>query len=123
MCGSRPPVSSVVTVVIDSLLFPAPASRSTSVPVLPLFPTGSQKMLHRDLKTGNVFLTSTGVVKLGDFGISTSLMNTAAVAHTVCGTPNYFSPEMCQGVPPLLFLFQNALPTLWYLTSHPIDKW
>eukprot|EP01006_Ploeotia_vitrea_P062924 TRINITY_DN84641_c0_g1_i1.p1 TRINITY_DN84641_c0_g1~~TRINITY_DN84641_c0_g1_i1.p1 ORF type:complete len:523 (-),score=65.80 TRINITY_DN84641_c0_g1_i1:1150-2718(-) len=58
-----------------------------------------QKMLHRDLKTGNIFLTQKGVVKLGDFGISTALRHTAAFANTVCGTPNYFSPEMCQNKP------------------------
>ena len=56
-------------------------------------------ILHRDLKCQNVFLTSNGVVKLGDFGIATVLRNTMALAHTVCGTPYYFSPELCQNKP------------------------
>lgn len=56
-------------------------------------------ILHRDLKTANIFLTSKNVVKLGDFGISTVLQNTMACARTVCGTPYYFSPELCQSKP------------------------
>jgi tRNA A-37 threonylcarbamoyl transferase component Bud32 len=56
-------------------------------------------ILHRDLKTANIFLTTKNVVKLGDFGISTVLQNTVACAKTVCGTPYYFSPELCQSKP------------------------
>lgn len=56
----------------------------------------SKHILHRDIKTMNVFLMKNGAVKIGDFGIATVLMSTMGLAKTVCGTPYYFSPELCR---------------------------
>ena len=59
----------------------------------------SRKILHRDLKTQNVFLTRDNIVKLGDFGLATALRHTWQQAHSLCGTPHYFSPELVAGRP------------------------
>jgi serine/threonine protein kinase len=58
-----------------------------------------QRVLHRDLKTSNVFLTKDNVVKLGDFGIAKTLDSTLDQAKTVVGTPYYMSPEVCESKP------------------------
>ena len=49
------------------------------------------RVLHRDLKTQNVFLNAAGDIKLGDFGISRALSTRTNLAETVCGTP-YCTP-------------------------------
>lgn len=46
-----------------------------------------RKVLHRDLKSQNVFLSKTGMVKLGDFGIARVLSKTKDMAKTMVGTP------------------------------------
>lgn len=61
--------------------------------------THSKHVLHRDLKSQNIFMTKGGVVKLGDFGIAKVLDHTAAEAMTVIGTPNYLSPEVVDNKP------------------------
>eukprot|EP01061_Rhynchopus_euleeides_P025413 TRINITY_DN4107_c0_g1_i1.p2 TRINITY_DN4107_c0_g1~~TRINITY_DN4107_c0_g1_i1.p2 ORF type:complete len:231 (+),score=76.68 TRINITY_DN4107_c0_g1_i1:406-1098(+) len=58
-----------------------------------------KRILHRDVKTQNIFLTSQGIVKLGDFGIARELTNTFDQAHTFVGTPYYLSPELVQEKP------------------------
>lgn len=58
-----------------------------------------KKILHRDLKSGNIFLTSDGKVKLGDFGIAKCLISTIDKAKTLVGTPYYLSPEIVQDKP------------------------
>jgi len=54
-------------------------------------------VLHRDIKTANIFLTADGDVKLGDFGVSRQLSDTLSMASTVCGTPYYLAPELVNG--------------------------
>lgn len=56
-----------------------------------------KKILHRDLKTQNIFLMKNGTIKLGDFGIARTLQSTMELAKTAIGTPYYLSPEICQG--------------------------
>ncbi|XP_052526798.1 serine/threonine-protein kinase Nek5 isoform X3 [Tympanuchus pallidicinctus] len=59
-----------------------------------------RKILHRDIKSQNIFLSSNGkVAKLGDFGIARQLNDTTEFACTCVGTPYYLSPEICENRP------------------------
>ncbi|DBA05400.1 TPA: hypothetical protein N0F65_007562 [Lagenidium giganteum] len=58
-----------------------------------------QHILHRDLKTKNVFLFADGRVVVGDFGTCKVLSSTRGdPASTLIGSPLYMSPETLEGV-------------------------
>nr|XP_035928735.1 serine/threonine-protein kinase Nek11 isoform X1 [Halichoerus grypus] len=51
-----------------------------------------RRILHRDLKSKNIFLKN-NLLKIGDFGVSRLLMGSCDLATTLTGTPHYMSPE------------------------------
>ena len=57
-------------------------------------------VLHRDLKPSNILIASDGTPILSDFGLAL-MMTTSAVrlteSGTILGTPEYMSPEQCEG--------------------------
>ena len=58
-----------------------------------------KKILHRDIKTMNIFLTRDETVRIGDLGVAKVLTENVNFAHTMVGTPYYLSPEMCEEKP------------------------
>uniref|UniRef100_A0A8C6KB43 Serine/threonine-protein kinase PLK n=3 Tax=Nothobranchius TaxID=28779 RepID=A0A8C6KB43_NOTFU len=54
----------------------------------------NNKVIHRDLKLGNIFLNDDMDVKIGDFGLATKIEFEGERKKTLCGTPNYIAPEV-----------------------------
>ena len=54
----------------------------------------SHSILHRDLSLANLLLTRAMDVKIADFGLATQLSGPNDKHFTMCGTPNYISPEI-----------------------------
>jgi NIMA (never in mitosis gene a)-related kinase len=83
----------------------------------------TRKVLHRDLKSTNLFLTKSGKLKIGDLGVAKELKTNHTT--TVVGTPYYLAPELCEEKP------YNNKSDIWSLgcilyelctLRHPFDS-
>lgn len=57
----------------------------------------SQGIIHRDIKTANLFVTTDRIVKIMDFGLAKVLEDVRGATTLVSGTPYYMSPEQVLG--------------------------
>src|SRR5690606_29457794 len=54
----------------------------------------SKKIIHRDIKSGNILLNAAGQCKLADFGVSAELASTISKRQSMIGTPYWMAPEV-----------------------------
>ncbi|MBI3178956.1 MAG: serine/threonine protein kinase [Deltaproteobacteria bacterium] len=57
-------------------------------------------IIHRDVTPANVLVSRSGEVKLGDFGVAWSTVETPQVRVTAAGTPGFTAPEQAPGSEP-----------------------
>jgi serine/threonine protein kinase len=56
--------------------------------------------MHRDLKLGNILISAAKAIKIIDFGLAVRLeIGEKGEQKTLCGTPNYISPEILNSQP------------------------
>jgi eukaryotic-like serine/threonine-protein kinase len=76
---------------------PAEAARVVGAVADALEAAHQAGVVHRDVKPGNVFLTSTGAVKVLDFGIASAAGDAAITTGDLLGTAAYLAPERVLG--------------------------
>jgi polo-like kinase 1 len=54
----------------------------------------SKKIIHRDLKLGNLLIGKMNEIKVADFGLAAKIEQDGERRRTICGTPNYIAPEV-----------------------------
>uniref|UniRef100_UPI00351CFD21 Stk1 family PASTA domain-containing Ser/Thr kinase n=1 Tax=Agromyces sp. H17E-10 TaxID=2932244 RepID=UPI00351CFD21 len=81
-------------------------------------------VVHRDIKPGNIMITTTGQVKVMDFGIARAVSDsstTVAQTTAILGTASYFSPEQAKGetVDARTDLYSTGVVLFELLTGRP----
>ncbi|MDH6182326.1 serine/threonine protein kinase [Microbacteriaceae bacterium SG_E_30_P1] len=87
-------------VIADGPVDPAEAARIVEQVLTALEYSHRAGVVHRDIKPGNIMVTSSGQVKVMDFGIARAISDSSAtIAETsaIVGTAQYFSPEQARG--------------------------
>ena len=88
------------TLHVDSTVAPERALEMTAAILDALAASHAVGIIHRDIKPGNVMLTTSGQIKVADFGIARTAGDDAATVTqtaTVMGTVQYMSPEQARG--------------------------
>jgi serine/threonine kinase 3 len=68
----------------------------TAATTLGLTHLHKHKIIHRDIKAGNILLTNEGNAKLADFGVSAQVSTLKSKRDTLIGTPYWMAPEVIQ---------------------------
>ena len=86
----------------ETKLKPEQAAKIVYQTAMGLTTAHDKGVIHRDIKPGNLMVTSRGSVKIADFGIALSAQDFSKKLTSTgefVGTPGYLSPEVCQGKP------------------------
>jgi len=102
---------------------PAEAMRITGQVLTALEYSHRAGVVHRDIKPGNIMVTTSGQVKVMDFGIARAISESSATiaeTSTIVGTAQYFSPEQARGeaVDARTDLYSMGIVLFEMLTGH-----
>jgi serine/threonine-protein kinase len=110
-------------IVARGPLAPAEAGRIIEQVLTALEYSHRAGVVHRDIKPGNIMVTSAGQVKVMDFGIARAISESSATiaeTSTIVGTAQYFSPEQARGelVDPRTDLYSTGIVLFELLTGR-----
>ncbi|WP_281887201.1 Stk1 family PASTA domain-containing Ser/Thr kinase [Agromyces rhizosphaerae] len=111
-------------IIREGPLDPTEAARITDGVLTALEYSHRAGVVHRDIKPGNIMITSAGQVKVMDFGIARAISDsstTVAQTTAILGTASYFSPEQAKGetVDARTDLYSTGVVLFEMLTGRP----